>query len=94
MNREEFISLFPLKAEITKNIIDEADIDNVKNCIGALTLKSMIPNIEEITKYWGWGTTQGTQKLLDGSYITLTTTKNIDMMGVKRPRKAVFIIKN
>lgn len=44
MDIEQIKALFPLKARITKEIIRQSNIMVATNCIGALTLKSVLPD--------------------------------------------------
>lgn len=43
MNRKEIEALFPRKARITEQIIRDADIMDADHCIGARTLKAVLP---------------------------------------------------
>lgn len=55
---EEIKSLFPCDIQVTQEIIDIANTHDIWNCIGALTIKSILS--KEQKKYFnGWGVTDG-----------------------------------
>ena len=87
MNQSELISLFPMEAYITQEIIDNSSRYLTKKCIGALTLKTILP--EEFKDKASWGDTK-TQEVIPG-YI-ITTEEGISMMDVIEPQKVTFII--
>lgn len=93
MNKEEFELLFPLEAEITQDIIDQADITYLRKCIGALTLKKIlkdhIPEYLLDTIFW-YDTLGGIFEI----GVDITTSTKIEMMEVREPTKVTFIIDN
>ena len=87
MTEAQIRTLFPLKATITQEIIDNAKLHNRFKCIGALTLKSVIPEGNP-----SWGNTIGSIGVSGGERIVLTTEEGIEMMCVKQPREVTFIL--
>lgn len=93
MNKEDIIKLFPLKGEITQDIIKNADRDDIANCVGALTLQDALG--KELCKQVQaeWGAWSGSVNDSKGTWaIRLTTPNSVDFMGVYSPREVTFII--
>ena len=91
MTRDQFIALFPLKATITQEIIDKANIMDEYNCIGALTLKSVIPDTYDFHHKLAWGCDCGLQGIYKKP-VLLTTLEGINMMNVKTPQEVTFVV--
>lgn len=88
---EEIKSLFPLKANVTKEILNKANIWDYEGCIGALTLQSVLP--EKFKAQATWCMFTGSITIGDESNSTSITTEGlIDMMEIKSPREVTFII--
>lgn len=90
--------LFPIETEITQEILDsitEMGRNNAHYCIGAKTLKSVLPNTigedKKIHEKVFWGKTTGSIYLSTGR-IKITTKEGIDMTKVSAPTKITFII--
>lgn len=90
MTKEEILAWFPKKAKITQEIINEAKLYRSNLCIGALTLKTILPDEYKDKASWGIFTSFGT---FPKDNIVITTDDNVDMMMVKEPREVTFIIK-
>lgn len=89
MNSETIKSLFPLKAKVTQEIIKKANISISSNCIGALTLKSVLP--EDLHRHIHWGCWNGVYcDLLN--YIEITTENGADFMDMTKETDVVFIL--
>ena len=97
MNTEQVKKLFPLKAVITQNIIDSADVWNVEKCKGALTLKSVLP--DELKDNVTWGANDGFifERESKGSeevqMIRIATEEGVNMIYIEEPLEVTFIIK-
>lgn len=90
---DKFRALFPLKGNITKDILKTADRDSIRKCVGALTLKAALKkNIKLMDYEIGWGDKEGAN-LAGGESFDITTKENISMMNVRKPRKVTFILK-
>lgn len=88
---EQFKALFPLKGRVTQEIIDEADIDDWQNCVGALTLSEALgENIQLVDKI-NWGNDRGFPKV-DKETVILTTKEKYNMMGITKPVDVEFIL--
>lgn len=93
-----FISLFPIKGKITQEIIDTADVNDINNCIGSKTLKSVIP--KKFHKYIIWGDSFAQINLGDGpvklstmeSYIFISTENSTNFMDVIKPTNVTFVL--
>lgn len=90
MTVEEIKALFPLKAMITQDIIDNSDVNDCTDCIGANTLKSVLP--EELKKYAQWCITYEWGKYGTDELICITTIEGVDMMKITEPMEVTFII--
>jgi hypothetical protein len=88
---EKLKALFPIKVKITKEIIEEGrkSLWDTSRCIGALTLKSVLP--EEFKDRATWGVYTGG---VSYSKIRVTTEEGIDIMEVKKPRTVNLILSN
>ena len=91
MNKEQIKALFPLKAKVTKEIIEEAQILNSRKCIEALTLKSVLP--EKLKSLASWGTVNTANTFLKYD-LTVTTIERVNMMTIKEPCTVTFILEN
>ena len=87
MTEQEIKSLFPLKAMITQEIIDNARLYNTKRCIGALTLKSVVPDDSV-----DWGDLSGYIESDEYSRVWITTRGRVSMMDVIKPQEVTFIL--
>lgn len=89
MSTEEIRGLFPATVQITQDIIDNARIGNIYQCIGALALKSISP--EELNTRWG----VTTGKIGVGDVVfNITTVEMVSMMRISEPQEVTFIIKS
>jgi len=89
---KEIIKMFPIETEITKEILDsitDMGRNNAHYCIGAKTLKSVLPSLSD--KIF-WGRTTGAIYTSEGKII-ITTKELIDMPYVTEPTKITFTIK-
>jgi len=85
--------LFPLNGYITQEIIDKANVNDPKRCIGALTLKEALNNNNKLLSHCiYWADTDGNVKV-DKKWLSITTIENIDFMKVIEPQSVTFIIK-
>lgn len=86
---EQIKALFPLKAKVTKEIINNSDTSETFNCIGANTLKQALPQSNETEVLWGnWS---GNVYVNNQSF-EVTTKENLMFMGVKEEIEITFII--
>ncbi len=93
MTSEKIKALFPIKAQITQEIIDKSRTLNIYDCIGAKTLQSVIPPCQ-VRIFWGLdsgGIVHDTFK--PDFQIEITTKEGVDMMGITKPQEVTFIIK-
>lgn len=88
-NFEEFKSLFPIKAKITQEIIDTAELYDNKNCIGAKALREVLPEKFKLKADWG---ADNTVILIEGYRVYLTTEERINLMKVTEPMDVTFIL--
>ena len=88
MKIKDFEALFPLKAMVTQEIIDNANIMDTRNCIGALTLKSVLPKYTDSLE---WGAISG-NIITDEGIVHISTFKLVDMMMVKEPQEVTFVL--
>ncbi len=90
MNTEQIKALFPLKAMVTQEIIDEADMLSSSHCYGALTLKSVLP--DELKEDVCWFNREG---LLSDSTeeqdFRITTEEDVAFLYTKEPQEVTFI---
>lgn len=92
---EQFKLLFPLKGEITQEIIDSANIFDIANCIGALTLKSALgENLQLVESKSLWGSYTGFINLVDETKVSIGTIENTNFMNVTKPQLVTFIIES
>lgn len=89
-------SLFPLAVEIDQEIIDKADIVNVSECIGALTLRKALGDklLKDMSANWynRSGRIQVKKSYMCKSFsVIINTQENIDMMEVKKPESVILI---
>ncbi len=91
MTHAGFVALFPIKAEVTQEIINQSDPFDTKTCVGALTLKRAVPDIIK-TNYWGWGDLEGTV-IIDGKSVIIGTEEGQYMMEIRKPTSVTFIVK-
>lgn len=93
--------LFPITVEVTQEIINSAFIMNSEKCIGALTLKSILPSENKKTTFWGvsgggiWKKGVTTQQSFDDTALLLIDSvdengKPINMMYIKEPQTVTF----
>jgi hypothetical protein len=88
MTPQEIKALFPLKANITEEIINTATLLDTSRCIGAKTLQSVLPKELKVD----WGVYYGDIIVDDEQRIQITTTEQINMMSIKLPQSVTFII--
>jgi hypothetical protein len=98
-NRAQVEALFPLKAYVTQEIIDNSNIYDYHNCIGANTLIDALGEnipllgIRDVT----WGSSFGTlypEDCIDDNdeTIRLTIKGGVDMMKVRKPMWVTFML--
>jgi hypothetical protein len=88
----ELKDLFPRKFFITEEIIKKANLSNVSNCIGALSLKESLKNVPEIDQEeLSWGSYSGSNTIL-GCNVWVGTQEGINLMNVTEPQEITFII--
>jgi len=79
-------NIFPVKVQVTQEMIDNAKLGDIYGCIGALALRSLnIPEVIEI-KWGAWTGFIITEK----SEIHITTDKEINVMEIKKPTEVTF----
>lgn len=90
---KQYKALFPLKGEITQEIINTANTFDYGNCIGALTLKAALGvDIELVDSVISiWGSRNGIQRI-EGIPVAVTTIGGINMMRVTEPQSVTFIL--
>jgi hypothetical protein len=93
---ENIKQLFPLKGQITQEIIDSAKLSHPQECIGALTLKQSIASAGITDSLFiGWGIVGGTidKSTVDpNSSLAVGTEDRVNMMTVKEPTEVTFIL--
>lgn len=91
-------ALFPLKGQITTEILQSANRYLPSECVGTRTLQQAlgvalnkdIPSSEDIHVSWG---RLGGFVLIEGAKaIPITTQENIDMVETKEPQEVTFIL--
>lgn len=91
MKKSEIKAMFPLKAMVTQEIIDSARIFSTSQCIGAKTLRSVLP--DELKNHVSWAVTDS-----DGTFgnlgFNVTTIEGFDMMNIKEPCEVTFILRD
>lgn len=96
---EQFLSLFPLKGEITQEILDKTTIDtrtDSKRCPGALTftaalgenIKLLDGPVKWLVKYAYFGENRIDKECIPG----ITTLEGIRFTLVDKPQTVTFII--
>lgn len=84
--------LFPLKGKVTKAILKEANVRDIHNCIGAVTLRKALGEHLFITTDIQWGDYYGILKV-DGQWVRITTEGRIAMMDIKKSTEVTFILR-
>lgn len=105
--KEEIIALFPLKAQISEETLEQANRYDVLDCVGYRTLKSALP---EMSNDIAWGTVKGSLYITskdefrkeqirdteDGVYskhvVYIGTIEGINMIDVRKPMEVTFIV--
>jgi len=89
MKKQEIINLFPITANITQEIIDKAYLGDIRKCIGALTLKTVIPENDVI-----WGVESGGiyPNEVGEQAVKITTVEKTNMTDVTKPQEVTFIM--
>lgn len=99
---EEIKTLFPCEVQVTQEIIDNAILHDVWNCIGARTLESILS--EEQKQYFnGWGVTdgqfdtietvlQGTDSKDSFTIYAVDGDNSVDMMSITEPCVVTFTL--
>lgn len=88
---EKLEKLFPLKVEVTQKIIDKADVEDMFNCIGALSLRSLFKKFPEKDIFWGrmdGYIYKGDYNIYLGSFSE--KDEPIDMMKITSPTTVIF----
>lgn len=97
MKKAELVSLFPLKVEITNEIIKNADIGNPLNCIGVLALKAGLGKKNDGLNSIDWlfhsGSISSQFDDYEFHYLVIETEERINMMEVTTPKTVTFVIK-
>lgn len=89
---KQFLALFPLKGQLTEQIINNADVYNTDDCRGARTLTAALgDNISLIYGKVKWGDTFG-GCTVDGANIFLSTEMNTNFMEAKEPQTVIFVV--
>lgn len=93
MSVDDIKQLFPITTTITQEIIDEGlkNIHDVSLCIGAIALKNVLP--KELHDNVKWGIKTGIIYITNNLTVWITTTDDIIMIGVRKPREITFIVK-
>lgn len=86
------LMVFPLKAKLTKEIIENSQPHNPLNCPGHNTLEKAFEENGIKAKVKGWGRTDGFVEM-EGVTFTVYTKGDVDMME-SRPRTVTFLIKD
>lgn len=94
MNTKQIKSLFPIKAMITQEIIDNAEKMSGTKCFGALTLKSVLPS--ELHQSIVWLNKSGlilkdSEKVCETQDFFITTEEEVSFMLVDEPQEVTFI---
>lgn len=86
--------LFPLKFQVTQQIIDEGskNIYRPTCCIGALSLKEALKYNKDFY-HISWGVENG-DILTDRVHFKITTKENINFMELRTSQEVTFIIKS
>lgn len=96
MKLKDITSLFPLKGQLTQEILDKANIHDINKCNGALTLKAALP--EGMQDYVTWGVYTGVvytnKKKQDtiGSHAVISTLEDLDFMDATTPQEVTFVL--
>ncbi len=90
MTNKNFEALFPLKGRITKDIINKADVMDIRGCRGARTLKAAL-GPKSKNKDIIWGTNDGYATIGKVRY-RIGTKEGIDFMNQNREKNVTFII--
>lgn len=94
MKRQDLLNKFPLEFEITQDIINNADVYDIDNCIGALSLKKAL-GFEHVTWAADTGSLHYNDKENSLCFVdTISTEEGINMMEVTEPQKVTFIVQN
>lgn len=92
MDKQAIIALFPVKARLTKEILDNSDTIISTNCPGANTLKSVLP--AELHKNICWLSVTGYIIMYGvGSDICITTSEAVEFISATEEQDVTFIIK-
>jgi len=91
MNKIEKVkNMFPVKVQVTQEIIDKADVGDIFNCIGTLSLESLkIPKVVSIS----WGTIRGhiyDKERKSKKIFSYHNNKPIDMTEITEPTEVEF----
>lgn len=104
MRVSQIKKLFPVTVEVTQEIINSAFIMNAKQCVGALILKSILPDENKDQVYWGvdsggiWKKGALADETVDANALLLVKSvdengKAINMMQIKEPQTVILTIK-
>lgn len=90
MTKEDIQALFPIKAEVTQEILDTSNVGSIHQCNGAKTLQSVL-KLEE-PWYVHWGDRQGyiANKENYNLFIEVTTDEDISFMSITEPTTVTF----
>ncbi len=103
MRTSDIKKLFPITVEITKEILDSAFILNSEKCIGALALKSILPDEVKNQAYWGcasggiWKKGVTVNETFNDNALVLIQSVDengnpINMMNIREPQTITFNI--
>lgn len=85
-------NLFPLKGEITQEIINKANVKNPYACIGALTLKAALDKAG-VNSNVSWAHHSSYSTTIEGQSLgIITTEQGINMVKVTTPQEVTFIM--
>ena len=90
--KQYIIKNMPAFGFISQHIIQNSDIWNKYECIGANTLKAGLE--KDLLKYVTvkWFNSYGSIKLKSGQVIKITTEENIEFMDITKPQCVTFKI--
>ncbi len=91
----QYKDIFPLKGEITPEILKTGERFKIRKCFGALTLKAALQDKikpEDLSEL-SWGNIEGELRFSDNSGLTIGTNKDTNFMDYNLiPQSVTFII--
>lgn len=90
MSIEEIKALFPLKGQLTQEILDNSNTMDIYSCNGANTLKQSLGDIGENVVTWGaWFGIINEYSTKD---FKIGTLEDLDFMYATEPQEVTFIL--